>query len=325
MTNSEEERIIQWRFESLLADGGAVGGILGVGRDVTERRRAEDERAQSELRLRTLVEATNQVIWTTGPGGVVDRPMESWSAFTGQDDDEILGDGWTEAIHPGDRERVLETWRAALAERGVYACEYRLRTQEGRYRWIEARAVPLPGGGAEPQYFGVGHDITKRKEAEEAARRRVELESMVAAVSTRLAGATLDTVDLAIDFALGETGRCLGAGRVSLYRLAPDAIRLERVRLWRRETGLLEDGDPSQSVERLGWLRERAAGGLPVVVHVVDELPPEAGGGAGGVRPDGRGGRARRARPPGADAGGPALLRDRGRRRRRTGPALGRR
>ncbi len=136
--------------------------------------------------------------------------------------------------------------------------------------------MPLPGGGAEPQYFGVGHDITKRKEAEEAARRRVELESIVAAVSTRLASATLDTVDLAVDFALGETGRCLGAGRVSLYLLAPDAIRLERVRLWRRETGLLEDGDPSQSVERLGWLRERAAGGLPVVVHAVDELPPEA-------------------------------------------------
>ena len=276
MTSGEAERIIQWRFESLLADGGAVGGILGVGRDVTERRRAEDERAQSELRLRTLVEATNQLIWTTGPGGIVDRPMESWSAFTGQDDDEILGDGWTSAIHPDDRERVLETWRAALAERGVYACDYRLRARDGGYRWIEARAVPLPGDGAEPQYFGVGHDITKRKEAEEAARRRVELESIVAAVSTRLASATLDTVDLAVDFALGETGRCLGADRASLYLLAPDAIHLERVRIWRRETGLLDDGDASQDVERLGWLRKRAAGGLPIVVHAVDDLPPRA-------------------------------------------------
>ena len=276
MTSSEEEHIVQWRFESLLADGGDVRGILGVGRDVTERRRAEDERAQSELRLRTLVEATNQLIWTTGPGGVVDRPMESWSAFTGQDDGEILGDGWTEAIHPDDRERVLETWLAAVAACGVYACEYRLRTVGGAYRWIEARAVPLPGEGAEPQYFGVGHDITKRKEAEAAARRRVELESIVAAVSTRLASATLDTVDLAVDFALSETGRCLGAGRVSLYLLAPDAIHLERLRLWRRETGLLEDADPLQSVERLGWLRRRAAAGLPVVVHAVDELPPEA-------------------------------------------------
>ena len=276
MTTGDGERIVQWRFESLLADGGAVDGMLGVGRDVTERRRAEDERTQSELRLRTLVEATNQLMWTTGPGGLVDRPMEGWSEFTGQDAAEVLGDGWTDAIHPDDRDRVLETWRAALAARAVYACEYRLLRRDGEYCWIEARGVPLPCEGAAPQYFGVGHDITKRKEAEEATRRRVELESIVAAVSTRLASATLDTVDLAVDFALGETGRCLGAGRVSLYLLAPDAMHLERVRLWRRGTGLLEDGDGSQDVERLGWLRERVAGGLPVVVHAVDDLSPEA-------------------------------------------------
>jgi PAS domain S-box-containing protein len=276
MTTGEGECIIQWSFESLLADGGAVGGMLGVGRDVTERRRAEDERAQSELRLRTLIEATSQLMWTTGPGGVVDRPMESWSAFTGQTDEAMRGDGWAGAVHPDDRERVVADWKAACAERAVYDCEYRLRAADGEYHWIEARAVPLPGEVAEPQYFGVGHDITKRKRAEEAARRRVGLESIVATVSTRLAGASLDTVDLAVDFALGETGRCLGADRVSLYLLAPDGVHLERIRIWRRDTGLLEDGDIHFDVEGLGWVREHAAAGRPIVVHSLGDLPPEA-------------------------------------------------
>jgi PAS domain S-box-containing protein/putative nucleotidyltransferase with HDIG domain len=277
MTTAEGERTIQWRFESLLADGGAVGGVLGVGRDVTERRRAEDERAQSELRLRTLVEATNQLMWTTGPGGVIDRPLESWSAFTGQTYAETRGDGWMDAVHPDDRERVVASWMAAVAEHAVYGCEYRLKAADGEYHWIEARAVPLPREVGEPEYFGVGHDITKRKRAEEAARRRLELESIVATVSTRLAGATLETVDLAVDFSLGETGRCLGADRVSLYLLAPDALHLERVRVWRRSTGLLEDGETSYDLQKLGWVRERAAAGQPVVVHSVDDLPPEAG------------------------------------------------
>ena len=276
MTTGEGEHVVRWRFEALLADGGAVEGVLGVGHDVTERRRAEDERAQSELRLRTLVEATNQLIWTTGPGGVIDEPLESWSAFTGQTGEQTCGDGWAEAIHPDDRDRVVDSWRVAVAERGVYACDYRLRTVDGEYRWIEARAVPLPGGAGEPRYFGVGHDITKRKQAEEAARRRVELESIVASVSTRLAGATLETVFLAIDYALAETGRCLGADRVSLHLLEPDAVHVERVRTWWRETGLLEDGDASRDIEQLPWLRERAARGLPLVVHSVDDLPPEA-------------------------------------------------
>ena len=87
MTTAGAQRIVQWRFESLLGDGGAVRGILGVGHDVTERRRAEGELERSELRLRSLVESTNQLIWMTAPGGVIDGPLDSWSAFTGQTED----------------------------------------------------------------------------------------------------------------------------------------------------------------------------------------------------------------------------------------------
>ena len=276
MTTAEGELIVQWRFESLLADGGSVGAVLGVGHDVTERRRAEEKRARSELRLRTLVEATHQLIWTTGPGGAIDGPLESWSEFTGQTDEEVLGDGWAEAVHPEDRERVLTTWRAAVAAREVYGCEYRLRTGDGAYRWIEAHAVPLPGAEEHARYFGVGHDITERKLAEAAAQRRIELESMVAAVSACLAGTNLEDFPLAVDFALGETGRRLGADRVSLYLLAPDGVTLESVRVWRRATAAPEDGDARLSLERLDWLRHHCRSGHPFVVNSVDDLPREA-------------------------------------------------
>ena len=228
-----------------------------MGHDVTERRRAEDERAQSELRLRTLVEATQPAHLDHGSRAAsIDRPMESWSEFTGQTDEEVLGDGWTDAIHPDDRERVLDDLEGGRRRaRGV-----RLRVPPADRR----RRVPLDRGargaaagrGRRAEYFGVGHDITKRKRAEEAARRRVELESIVAAVSTRLAGATLDTVDLAVDFALGETGRCLGADRVSLYLLAPDGVHA------RARAGLAPGHGPAggrgrgHDLERLDWLRE---------------------------------------------------------------------
>ena len=277
MTSSEEEHIIQWRFESLLADGGDVRGILGVGRDVTERRRAEDERAQSELRLRTLVEATNQLIWTTGPGGVVDRPMESWSAFTGQDDDEVLGDGWTEAVHPDDRERVLETWLAALAARGVYACEYRLRTVGRRVPLDRGarRAAARRGRRAAVLRRGTRHHQAQGGRGRRAPPRR--------AGEHRRRG--LDPAGER-DAGHGGPGRRLRARRDgplprrrSREPLPAGAGRHPRssgVRLWRREHRPAGGRDTSQSVERLGWLRERAAAGLPVVVHAVDELPPEA-------------------------------------------------
>jgi PAS domain S-box-containing protein len=275
MPTAQGDHWVQWRFESLLSDGGAVEGVLGVGHDVTERRRAESELAESELRLRTLVESTSQLTWTTGPGGVVDGPMESWSAFTGQTEEEVRGDGWADAVHPDDRSRVLRTWGDAVAGGGLFDCVCRLRAADRTYRWIETHAVPLPGAGA-PRYFGVGQDITTRKQAEKAAERHIELESMAAAVSQYLAQARIEDVPAAVDYALGETGRHLGADRVSLYLVGPDGIRLAGVRVWRRVTGACEDGDATHGLGRLGWIREQALHGEAVVLRTPDDLPAEA-------------------------------------------------
>jgi PAS domain S-box-containing protein len=276
MTTTGAEHLVQWRFEALLADGGSVRGILGVGHDVTERRRAELELAESEQMLRTLVEATNQLIWTTAPGGDLVGPMERWCAFTGQSPEQAQGDGWLRVVHPDDRERVRRTWAAVQAAGDTYDCEYRLRAADGDYRWIEAHAVPLPGGGAHRRYFGVGQDISERKAAAEVARRRVELESMGAAVSRRLSGATLETIPLAVDFALSETGRHLGADRVSLFVLAPDCVHVETARVWRREDGAVADDEAPRNEERLGWLRQVAPEVKQVLLRSVDDLPEEA-------------------------------------------------
>ncbi len=275
LTTTEGDHVVDWRFQSLLSDGGTVEGILGAGHDVTEHRRAEAELAESELRLRTLVESTNQVVWTAAPGGAMDGPTDSWSRFTGQTEQEACGDGWTEVIHPDDRQRVLRAWATALAEREVFACDYRLRRADGAYRWIEARAVPLPGP-REPRYFGVGHDITARKRAEETAQRRVELETMVASVSSRFASADFDMIPEAVDFALAETGRHLGADRVSLFLLAQDGERLDGVREWLGETGTCSDGDVSLGARRLDRMLARSPHGEALVPRGPNDLPTGA-------------------------------------------------
>jgi PAS domain S-box-containing protein/putative nucleotidyltransferase with HDIG domain len=276
MTTAGARRVVQWRFESLLGDGAAVLGILGVGHDVTGRRHAEGELARSELRLRALVETTNQLTWMTGPGGVVDAALDSWSAFTGQAEDDVLGDGWLQAVHPDDRERVRRRWEAAVRATAPYDCEYRLRDTAGAYHWIEAHAVPLPDDGERPRYFGVGHDISERKAAEDAVRRRARLESMAASVSARLAAATLDTAELSRDFALSELGSHLGADSVDLYVLTPDGAAAESLHVWRRGDGVKESAPVPEGYERLAWLRETALKGRPMVVRSLDDLPPEA-------------------------------------------------
>eukprot|EP01031_Cornospumella_fuschlensis_P006426 gene6426-7988_t len=62
---------------------------------------------RSEQRYKALAKATGQIVVGTGPDGEFKIVQEPWTEFTGQSSAEAAEYGWTEAIHPGDREHVL--------------------------------------------------------------------------------------------------------------------------------------------------------------------------------------------------------------------------
>lgn len=129
-------------------------------------------RQRTEMRgdwFRTLVTATDQIIWTTNENGQVVEDSPSWRDFTGQTFDQWKGRGWLDAIHPDDQERTARTWLDAVANKSIYQAEYRVRTRDGGYRWMAVRAVPFPeSGGRIQRWVGTNTDIHDRKQAEEA-------------------------------------------------------------------------------------------------------------------------------------------------------------
>lgn len=102
-----------------------------------------------------LIRETAAVTWVVGADGrVVDLP--DWAALTGQSDEEISGDGWLNAIHTDDVERVQSAWAVAVTHGLHYNTDYRLRCADGIYRWFNARAVSIVDGeGAVQQWIGV--------------------------------------------------------------------------------------------------------------------------------------------------------------------------
>jgi len=70
--------------------------------------------AKARKRFRTLVEATNQIVWTAGPDSEPDGRIDDWTAFTGRASRSSPGKGWLDAIHPDDR----GARRRGLAARG---------------------------------------------------------------------------------------------------------------------------------------------------------------------------------------------------------------
>ena len=146
---------------------GNITGVVGVARDISDRKQAEIALQQSEAKYRCLTEATSQIIWDTKAEGEFVTEQPGWSAFTGQTYDELKEWGWLNAIHPDDREHTARLWSDALTNRTIYKIEHRLRRYDGEYRYMSVRGLPvLNADGSIREWVGVHADITPRKRAE---------------------------------------------------------------------------------------------------------------------------------------------------------------
>ncbi len=129
--------------------------------------KAEAALCESEVRYRTLVKATGAVTWSCPSSGLYNEPQPEWMAFTGQSAEEMLGDGWTKAVHPADLAAAGSKWGEAVASGLPFSNEHRIRRHDGQWRWMRVLAVPiLDTAGNELCWFGSNVDITDRKVAE---------------------------------------------------------------------------------------------------------------------------------------------------------------
>jgi PAS domain S-box-containing protein len=142
--------------------------MLAVARDVTEEHRAEMKLRDIELRQRALIEGVPQLIWRAQSAGNWQWSSPQWTRYTGLSADESLGDGWLAAVHPGDRERARDAWRAATRD-GVFDVEYRIGPiGSDRFRWFQTRATPIRNeeqGAIE--WLGTSTDIEELRQARE--------------------------------------------------------------------------------------------------------------------------------------------------------------
>ena len=94
-----------------------------------------------------------------------------WKEMLGYNDDEIdpTFNAWVNLIHPDDLGNFLLVWThymEGLQDR--FMVEYRIRTKDGRYRWVEARGVKeIDNQGHAVRLAGSHNDITERKQVEE--------------------------------------------------------------------------------------------------------------------------------------------------------------
>jgi PAS domain S-box-containing protein len=143
-----------------------IGGLVIQRR---RRHRAEASLRESEQHFRMMADTAPVMVWRTGPDKLCDFVNEPWLGFHGRMLEEELGNGWTQGVHPDDREYRTNTFEDAFARREPFRMEFRVRRADGVYRWLLDTGVPrrLPDGSFNG-YIGSSIDITDRKTMEAA-------------------------------------------------------------------------------------------------------------------------------------------------------------
>lgn len=161
----------QWVDHVVQGSTGHEIELQGIGRDITERHRAEENLRSSELRFRIMADSAPVMIWIAGPDKLCSYFNQGWLTFTGRTLDQELGNGWTESVYRDDYMHCLDTYEAAFERREPFKMEYRLRRADGQFRWVYDNGMPRFSSDGEFQgYIGSCIDISDRREAEEALR-----------------------------------------------------------------------------------------------------------------------------------------------------------
>ena len=150
---------------------GDLREMVGTVIDTTERKQAEEELRASESKYRHLVDTTPALVHTGLPNGDLDFFNRGWLEYVGVPLTDLLGSGWTSAIHPEDVDAIVSKWRASIESGERFVHESRVRRADGEYRWFLHRKEPLRNElGEIVKWYGSSIEIEERRVAEEKIR-----------------------------------------------------------------------------------------------------------------------------------------------------------
>ena len=141
--------------------------MIGVNKDISERKRGEMALRESEARFRTMADTAPVLIWISDTTKLCTWFNKPWLDFTGRTMEQEIGNGWAEGVHQEDFERCLSIYSTSFDSRQPFTMEYRLRRHDGDYRWFLDNGIPRFSETHEfVGYIGTCIDITERKRAE---------------------------------------------------------------------------------------------------------------------------------------------------------------
>jgi len=189
-----EIRWQQWTNQALYDDRGNFIEFQGIGRDISDRKRAEVKLGATQERFQYLLASNPSTIYTCHldddyPATFISSNVEELLGYSSR---EFLANSrfWVEHIHPEDRETLLDKISSLLL-RDRFACEYRFLHREGTYRWLRDDVKLVRDGAGNPlEAVGSLIDVSDRKRAEAEVLKALDKERELVELKSRFISMT---------------------------------------------------------------------------------------------------------------------------------------
>lgn len=160
---------VYWTFSysRIDDDEGKPGGVLVTCTETTSKVVALQNLSESEARFRNMAESSDVLIAMSDESSNAVYFNKAWTDLTGKSMDDLLKFGWTNLIHPDDKERYVNIYLSAFKDKVSFTGEFRVLSKNGDYRWLLAKGPPrFNPDGSFAGYISSCVDITDRKNYE---------------------------------------------------------------------------------------------------------------------------------------------------------------
>ncbi|MEQ8582707.1 MAG: PAS domain S-box protein [Marinoscillum sp.] len=167
----------QVKYNPVPDESGSIVGVFVTTKDITERKRAEEQLALNNSLFRSLVENGADAVIIIGPDGTPTYVSPSITRVLGYTEEEALTLNMFELIHPDDVDGVVQKMEEVMANPGITipGNTSRTRHKDGSWRWMEASITNMLH---DPIINGIVdnfRDVTEQKELQDLLRNASEL------------------------------------------------------------------------------------------------------------------------------------------------------
>jgi PAS domain S-box-containing protein len=196
----------------ILKEGRAVG-IVGMLRDISERKKMEEELRESEERFRGIAEDSLDSIFTVDLQGQITYFSPSIEKVGGFKPEELVGKNMMALFPESDIHKVSTTLARAARGESVRELELRILRKDGTLAFVEVNGSPIVKDGRVVGAEGILRDISESKKMEEELKERAQF--LDAATDSII----LRDLEGNIIYANEATYRTRGYGREELFKM----------------------------------------------------------------------------------------------------------